>query len=244
MKRLALLMTGALVVGSLAYAAPRTLSISEMDTVVAGQIAQDEPLIEQSGNIAIGDAAAGEGNTVRTLDQDAGAALATGDGSPVDIDVVATRVDGDAGHGFIALNGCNDTITQESYDLSDWEVGDDGVIAQTATVTDSFNITTTVVTIVADIADSFNVQTNSLEISGQEGVTALVNAASLDEQDINVNSSFITASTNVPTMVSNPPDEAAVFGGATATGTFNQTNINDSLGVLVVNVGADIPLAF
>ncbi|HOF89285.1 MAG TPA: hypothetical protein PLZ36_14455, partial [Armatimonadota bacterium] len=107
-----------------------------------------------------------------------------------------------------------------------------GVIAKEAVITDSFNTKEVEIDVTVTISDSFNVTTNVLEISGQNGVSAIVLANSLGEQYIGTNLNVTSAASTVPS-VSAPGVPAATIGTATAITTLNQIVINGSTDITV-----------
>ncbi len=138
-------------------------------------------------------------------------------------------------NGAIAIIGkCNTaTTTYDDSNVSADEAGTlTGVVARTAQVSDSFNTNDVEIDVTVTIDDSFNntKTDNALCISGQDQLTAIVNANTLGDQligaTLNVTNATaaVPAGTTVPSMGDN--------GNATATTTLTQTVVNASLVVV------------
>ncbi|MHB9023383.1 MAG: hypothetical protein ACYC7E_04300 [Armatimonadota bacterium] len=119
------------------------------------------------------------------------------------------------------------------------EEGGTGQIAKYAEACNSFNEKEVEIDVEVEIEESFNTETNTLEISGQETLTAIVNAAALDDQNIGVNVSITSATSAVPTA-GQAGNEAvsSIDGNAVAVSLLNQTVLNN---VLVLSGGFLLP---
>ena len=124
-------------------------------------------------------------------------------------------------------------------DVSGEEAG--VVVADEATITNSFNSQEIELDVTVDIDDSFNVETYSLDISGQAGVTAIVLANTLGDQAIGVNLNIANATSTVPSAETGPTAEPinAINGNALALTFLNQTVINNSIFVGLATVPTD-----
>ncbi len=180
-------------------------------------------------------AAAGDGNKQQY--QDADNAIAAMDNATVTVAENeienSTIEDGSAavvGNGNQVSTLYDDTDISVETDGGELEV--EGVIAKEAVITDSFNTKEVEIDVTVTINDSFNVTTNAMEISGQNGVSAIVLANSLGEQYIGTNLNVTSAASTVPS-VSAPGVPAATIGAATATTTLNQIVVNGSEDITV-----------
>lgn len=204
-------------------------------------------VVKNDGNVAAGLANAGTDNELDAIDQD-GAGLAVNQGNDSEINVgltftnettdIDTDIENeieDVENGSAAVIGDGNTIdiyADESEVEANTNGGDIyGVVARDAKVTDSFN--TKIVTTVVDVTieDSFNVETNTLDISGQNGMSAIVNANSLlGFQAVGVNLNMTSASASVPTTTGNDSASVPVIAGnAIAITDLNQIVINNCI---------------
>ncbi|MHB9023384.1 MAG: hypothetical protein ACYC7E_04305 [Armatimonadota bacterium] len=126
-----------------------------------------------------------------------------------------------------ALTQNVDVTEIEEAEISE---GGAGQIAKYADASDSFNVKEVEIDVEVDIEESFNTETNTLDISGQETLTAIVNAAALDDQNIGVNVNITSATSAVPTA-GQAGNEAvsSIDGNAVAVSLLNQTVLNNVL---------------
>lgn len=95
-------------------------------------------------------------------------------------------------------SGNSQTVDYMSIDDAEIEEGGMGQIAKEADACNSFNVKEVEIDVDVDIEDSFNTEDNTLEVCGQDSLTAIVNANALDDQNIGVNLNITTASSAVP----------------------------------------------
>ncbi len=129
----------------------------------------------------------------------------------------------------VSANGTvEDDIAPNQYE----ENSVTGVVARTADVCDSFNTNAVTIDVEVTIDDSFNNTTtdNALSISGQDHLTAIVNANTLGDQLIGATLNVTNATTAVPATTTVP--SMGDNGNATATTTLTQTVVNASLVVV------------
>jgi hypothetical protein len=165
------------------------------------------------------------------------------DGSAVATDTATATVKDYAAIGnddsnIVVGEGNTQSIDATSIDDATIEEGGMGQIAKEATATNSFNVKEVEIDVDVDIEDSFNVTTNTLDISGQGGLTAIVNANSLDDQNIGVNVSITTASSAVPsTGAAENGAVSSISGNALAISALNQVVMNN---VVIIGIGGGI----
>lgn len=127
--------------------------------------------------------------------------------------------------------GEGNTQTIDYMEIEDAEIEEGGMgqIAKYADAENSFNVEEVEIDVDVDIEDSFNVTTNTLDVSGQEGLTAIVNANALDDQNIGVNLSITTATSSVPLGGADGTEGAveSISGNAVAVSLLSQTALNN-----------------
>lgn len=293
MKKLVVLMAGALMLSSVAFAAPRALSGAELDAVTAGSMldsvmstflgsstqsasveeaaavapgsnsiaieadnsdvtaagavadndgvavnGDDNVTVKNDGNIAALGSVAGDNNQYRYTDINAEVAINTNDDGDVTLTETDTRIENeiediDDGSAAVIGDGNHVAVTTDNSEIDvDTDGGDlFGVVAREATISDSFNTKEVDVDVEVEIEDSFNVTTNTMDISGQNGLTAIVNANSLNGlQGIGANLNVTSASAEVPTMQGNDSASVPIIAGnAIAVTVLNQLVINNSI---------------
>lgn len=253
----------ALALGSLAYAAPREMSLSALDSVSAGQslvdwLVGDGVLVNQpssTGDIQATEASGNQSQAVSGQNSankaagavaDNGAQAINGDDNlalviyaqisvPISDSFNTTTITNDVtadAEGAVAIVGDDNCVTT-TYDDSEIDVEVDGdltgVVARYAKINDSFNTKTVTIDVDVDITDSFNVtdETNTLSISGQCGLTAIVNANTLGDQLIGACLNVTNATASTPNGNTTP--SLGDNGNATAATTLTQTVINASV---------------
>lgn len=165
----------------------------------------DNEVVADGANLVVfaeggeeGLAAVGEGNLVTAIEQEgANIGVVTGDNAQIDVALnTVDEVDG----GSAGVAGSGNTVDVFKKDITIDEAvisgGAYGVIAGEATVSNSFNVKEVEILTTITITDSFNVVTNSLDISGQDELQAIVNANTLGEQNIGVLLNVTTATAN------------------------------------------------
>lgn len=214
--------------GDVAYATDGAVAISD---------ASDVNLAE-NGNAAqsTSDGQAVAGNNNQAIYQDAVNAIAATGNAQVNVTnntISDTTID----DGSAAVIGDNNQVSSV-YDDATIDVSAlgniTGVIAKNATVTDSFNVKEVDIDVTVDITNSFNVTTNSLDVSGQNGVSAIAVVNALGNPDTGINLNVTSATSSSPTVQA-PGVPAATIGTATATTTLTQ---------LVINGSSDITITF
>jgi len=207
-----------------------------------GNVAVD---LTQNGGIAVGGSVAGENNNPNIQNGD-GLNVQTGDISFNDAFKAYTNTytSTNVGKGNASLIGDNGTINNTT-DNSEVEgtVGGDGVVARTATITDSFKTTVTTNVVTTVITDSFNTVTNTLTVSGQGTVSGIITANSLGFQNIGSNMNITTATSTVPANSPAPSGASIAAGlGAASLANVTQTNVCGSIGVYVGEIEVGLPL--
>lgn len=262
------LMAGALLVSSLAFAAPTTMSTAQMDQVVAGSLLdnlnQIAPTLQadvadialadntgnaNAGNLALADndsnAVAGNENLVVDVNvgllevivdtstiQDSDVACGTAVINDVNAEV-EDNSDSAINIGFDNFAAANNELEEDGVQVIGaenitvsavdndgstvtfgeanafvdnsyvkGEIADEsqGVVAEVACVTDSFNFNKQELEIEAEIEDSFNTLTNDLQVCGQNDAQGIVLANSLDDQNIVANLVLTNAAANSATL--------------------------------------------
>ncbi len=196
--------------------------------------------VSVAGGIAAAGAVAGTGNTAHIQNGGANSTqVQTGDIALTLSNAFntseATNTLTNNGNGNADFIGNNDTVTNTTDNSSfTGEIGGSGVVARTATVSDSFNTTATTNNVTVAITDSFNTTTNTLSITGQGTVSGIVNANTLGSQNIGTNLNITTATSDVPSDLPAASGSTGLSGfGSSATTTLYQTNVNGSIGVIV-----------
>lgn len=111
-----------------------------------------------------------------------------------------------------------------------------GVVAEVATVTDSFNTIENELEIEAEIEDSFNTVTNTLEVCGQNSAQGIVLANTLADQNIVANLVLTNAAANSATTGNFQGGQIPVAAAVTAGVQFG---MNDTVGIgLSLDFGA------
>ncbi|MHB9133157.1 MAG: hypothetical protein ACYDBB_18975 [Armatimonadota bacterium] len=129
------------------------------------------------------------------------------------------------------VQGTNNSqwVDQSEIDGTIEEGGNGFVARDNTTITDSFNSKEIEIDVEVDIEDSYNVTTNTLDISGQSGITAIVNANALGDQLIGVNVALNSSTSNQPANgTAGAEAVSAINGNSVAFMSLNQTVINGS----------------
>jgi hypothetical protein len=166
-------------------------------------------------------AIAGEMNEAISIEQDADFALVAGEN--LSLNATYNEI-GSVDESAVVLGTNNHvTVTQDDTYI-DGFIGNGGygVIAKEACVVDSFNTSIVETYVTVTIEDSFNCISNTLDISGQNNMTALVNANTLGDQYIGVAVNV----TNAAATSSAPGPSAPVV--ATAQTAVTQVVVNGS----------------
>ncbi|MHB9023382.1 MAG: hypothetical protein ACYC7E_04295 [Armatimonadota bacterium] len=208
----------------------------EDNTAIAVTLADNTFDIDASEKEAEdGSALATDNATLNQNQADDGSAVATDNGVAT---VKEFEAENNDESNVVVGEGNTQTIDDTEIEDASIEEGGMGQIAKEAYASNSFNVKEVEIDVEVDIEDSFNVTTNTLTISGQGSLTAIVNANSLDDQNIGVNVSITTASSAVPTT--QPTDNGAVSsinGNALAISALNQIVLNN---VVIIGGGPTI----
>ncbi|MHB9133155.1 MAG: hypothetical protein ACYDBB_18965 [Armatimonadota bacterium] len=120
-------------------------------------------------------------------------------------------------------------VDQSEIDGTIEEGGNGFVARDCTTVTDSFNSKDIEIDVEVDIEDSYNVETNTMDISGQSGITAIVNANALGDQLIGVNVALNSSTSNQPANgIAGAEAISSINGNSLAIMVLDQTVINGS----------------
>ncbi|HEY3417873.1 MAG TPA: hypothetical protein VGM23_13395 [Armatimonadota bacterium] len=176
-----------------------------------------------------GSAVATDSGTVYQNQADDGSAVAT-DEATATTKYYAAFCNEDSN--IIVGEGSGNSQTVDFMGIEDAEIEEGGMgqIAKTADASNAFNGKDVEIDVDVDIEDSFNTTTNSLTVSGQETLTAIVNANALDDQNIGVNVNICTADSAVPTTEQAGNGAVSSFdGNAIAATLANQVTANNVL---------------
>lgn len=138
----------------------------------------------------------------------------------------------DAEDSNIVMGSNNTQHVDQSEVEGEVEKGAFGFVARdNTTITDSFNPKDIEIEVEVEIEDSYNVTTNTMDISGQSGITAIVNANALGDQLIGVNVALNSSSSQAPQSGASQGETpiSAANGNSIAFMSVNQVVINGSL---------------
>ncbi|MHB9133156.1 MAG: hypothetical protein ACYDBB_18970 [Armatimonadota bacterium] len=136
----------------------------------------------------------------------------------------------DADDSNIVQGSNNQQDVDQSEIDGEIEEGGNGFVARDDTVvTDSFNSKDIEIDVEVDIENSYNVETNTMDISGQSGITAIVNANALGDQLIGVNVALNSSTSNQPANgEAGAQAVTSINGNSLAIMVLDQTVINGS----------------
>jgi len=212
---------------------------NDASVAVAGAIATDDGTaifgnrnvaLVLKGNVAIGGGASGEENQVVSQSEAGIAQTASGNAK---LDAVNIYYNDVVNGSAMVVGDDNKTcVPTEIVDIKGKiTCGSEGVIAGCADVCDSFNYTKLDVDICAKIDDSFNTTKNEQDVSGQCGLSAIVNATTLGNADIGANLNVTSAKTCLEQDQFGIGDDATavplISGNALAITTQNQVVTNN-----------------